>query len=249
MNVNPTTTTVREVVVENYRTAAVFQKYDLDFCCGGGATIERACEKKGVDIALLLADLENMKMRSDADEVRVKDWELDFLADHIEQNHHRYVRTVVPSILEHAEKVARVHGPVRPELVRVATLFAHLANDLESHMTREEQVLFPYIKALVHARRENSNVPVPHFGAVSNPIRMMEAEHERAGDEMKEIRELTANYVPPPDACMTYRVLFKELEDFENDLYRHVHLENNVLFPKVISLESGTVSGTLCCIG
>lgn len=235
--VDPKTTTVRDVVVDDYRTAAVFQKYGLDFCCGGGATIERACEKKGIDPADLVRDLSSMTTTASAGEPRMSTWDPAFLADYIVQNHHAYVRNVTPSILEHAEKVARVHGPARSSLVDVATAFAKVSAELEAHMYKEERVLFPYIKELARAAREgNSPAPSP-FGTISRPIRAMEEEHRSAGDEMAEIRRLTEDYTPPPDACMTYRVLFQELEDFERDLHRHVHLENNLLFPKALALE------------
>lgn len=238
-NMNPSVTTVREVVVEDYRTAAVFQKYGLDFCCGGGATIERACQKKNIDAGHLLKELDAVMTASGSDQPHIASWDADFLADYIVQNHHRYIRSVLPSILEHAAKVARVHGGARSELLKIAELFGLVAADLEAHMAREEAVLFPYIKSLARAEHRENLSP---FGAVRNPIRMMEAEHENAGEQMREIRMLSNDYIPPADACMTYRVLFSELEEFERDLHRHVHLENNILFPKAIAMEEGSVA-------
>lgn len=234
-DMNPSVTTVREVVVEDYRTAAVFRKYGLDFCCGGGATIERACRKKNIDADHLLQELHAVMTASGSDQPHIASWDADFLADYIVQNHHRYIRSVLPSILEHAAKVARVHGGARPELPEIARLIALAAADLEAHMAREETVLFPYIRSLARAGRREISSP---FGTVRNPIRMMEAEHENAGEQMREIRRLSNDYTPPADACMTYRVLFRELEDFERDLHRHVHLENNILFPKAVALET-----------
>lgn len=237
MNLHPAIVTVRDVVTGDYRTAAVFQKYGLDFCCGGGATIERACQKRGIEAGPLMAELEQVLITAGSAEPRVTLWEADFLADYIVQNHHAYVRSTLPSILQHSEKAARVHGTARPELVEIATIFAGVAGDLESHMMKEEEILFPYIRALASAARNEAPIPAAPFGTVGNPIRMMEAEHEQAGDEMKAIRELSSDYALPSDACMTYRVLFYELEEFERDLHRHVHLENNVLFPKATALE------------
>lgn len=249
MNIRAAETTVREVVVEDYRAAAVFQKYGLDFCCGGGATIEKACRKKGVEMDTLLADLHNLQATSSAGEPRVNEWELDFLAEYIVQHHHRYVRSVLPSVLEHAEKVARVHGGARPSLVEIAKIFSGIASELEHHMMKEEHVLFPRIKELVRRDRQGNTSAAPSPVDVQGAIRAMEDEHQKAGDDMKVIRELSDNFVPPPDACMTYRVLFKELEEFENDLHRHVHLENNVLFPKAVALEvAGSSSMQMCSV-
>ncbi len=233
-------TTVRDVVVEDYRAAAVFQKVGLDFCCGGGATIEDACKKKGVDTEQLLAELETLLATPVQGAPRANDWELDFLAEYIVQHHHKYVRSVLPTILQHAEKVAKVHGNARPALVEIAKVFSNIASDLEHHMMKEERILFPRIKEMVRQRKEGMPLSATVLDEVKNPIKAMEAEHQQAGDGMKTIRELSGNYVPPPDACMTYRVLFKELEEFEQDLHRHVHLENNVLFPKAIALESSS---------
>lgn len=247
MKLNPADTTIRDVVVEDYRTAAVFQRYGLDFCCGGGATIEHACRKKGLDADRIVDDLETVMNTSGSDQPDVGAWDVDFLAEYILQTHHRYVRSVLPSILQHADKVARVHGAVRLELVEIARLFSLVAADLEAHMAKEEQILFPYIKSL--ARAEAAKEPT-QFETVRNPIRMMEVEHEAAGAMMREIRTLSNDYTPPADACMTYRVLFNELEAFEQDLHRHVHLENNLLFPKAIALEAESKeTGPVCRLG
>ena len=236
------TRTIKEIVVDDYRTAAVFQQYGLDFCCGGGATVERACEKKGINVNDLLTDLHQVLTVPSAGEPRFNLWEPDLLIDYILQNHHSYVRSVLPALLQHAEKVAQVHGTARPSLVDVSEKFAVIANDLTSHMMKEEQILFPYIQRLVQSKREGRLPELPPFGSARNPIRMMEMEHQKAGDEMEEIRELTDNYTPPSDACMTYQVLFKELQEFEQDLHRHVHLENNILFPKAIQFEEMVTS-------
>ncbi len=231
----PEKTTVRDVVVDDYRTAAVFQKYGLDFCCGGGAPIAEAAANKNVDTKVLLAELETVRSGGSDNEPRVTEWGADFLAEFIVQNHHRYVQSVLPAIRQHANKVAKVHGAAHPETIEIARLFNDMANDLESHMRKEETVLFPWIKALVAANPGQDSFPAP--GTVANPVRMMEAEHEVAGETMRKIRRLSSDYTPPPEACMTYRVLYQELREFETDLHRHVHLENNILFPKALPLE------------
>lgn len=230
-------TTIRDIVAGDFRTAAVFQKFGLDFCCGGGKSIDDACREHGVDPHLLLSELEDVLVSPSNGTPKFIAWDPDFLIDYIVNNHHRYVRETIPIIARHTQKVAAVHGGRHPETIRIAHQFAQTARDLELHMRKEEEILFPYIKRLVQAEKEGDRVGLPPFGSVRNPIRMMEAEHLTAGDEMAEIRELSNGYTPPEDACMTYRVSYQELEQFEDDLHRHVHLENNILFPKAIELE------------
>lgn len=233
-----TNTTIRDIVTEDFRTAAVFQKYGLDFCCGGGRSISDACTKEGVDMASVTSDLETLLNQPANGTPKYNTWELDLLADYIVANHHRYVRETVPAIMQHVRKVATVHGHGHPETIRIADLFESVALGLMQHMQKEELMLFPYIKQLVAARNDGSRPAPSPFGSIANPIRMMEVEHQSAGDEMAEIRELSAGYNPPDDACTTFRVSYQELQAFEADLHQHVHLENNILFPKAIELES-----------
>lgn len=228
---------IKDVVADDFRAAAIFQKYGLDFCCGGGKPIGEACSAKGFDPSELLLQLNEIHSTPGSGLPKFSQWDASLLCDYIVENHHRYVKDVIPAIGQHAEKVARVHGTHRPDLVKVAEIFARVAADLQSHMEKEERVLFPYVKSLASTRSKGLVVGVPPFGTVQNPIRMMEAEHAVAGDEMAEIRQLTNDYTPPIDACATYRVLFQELAAFEQDLHVHVHLENNILFPKAIALE------------
>src|SRR5262249_14644461 len=164
-------------------------------------------------------------------------WGPDRLIDHVLATHHAYVRLALPALAGYLTKLVDVHGGRHPELMRIASTFAHLGQDLLQHMVKEERILFPYIRELGSQPRRQTPSP---FGTVENPIRMMEREHREAGDEMRLIRELTAGYQPPADACSTYRVCFDELAAFERDLHRHVHLENNVLFPKAVELERET---------
>ena len=157
--------------------------------------------------------------------------------DHIVSRHHAYVRASIPAIQQHLAKVAAVHGVGHPELAFVDAQFSKVAAELSQHMVKEERVLFPYISALAEAVNGNAPPPPDMFGTVQNPIRMMEIEHQEAGEGIDVIRELTHGYQPPEDACGTYRTVLQELEAFENDLHEHVHLENNVLFPKAVELE------------
>lgn len=228
--------TVAEVVAENIKTAHVFKKHGIDFCCGGGITIEKACEKNHANYAVLKKELE------DIDTVVSKaydynSWDLSFLVDHIQNVHHTYVEENIPLLVQYANKVAKVHGHHYAEVVEINKLFTEVANELTMHMKKEELILFPYIKKMVKAENEGIIAAKPHFGTVKNPIQLMEDEHENAGDVFKEIARLSNNYTPPENACNTFRALYAKLEEFEQDLHQHIHLENNILFPKAIQLE------------
>lgn len=229
-------TTIRQIVADDYRAAAVFQKHGLDFCCGGNRPVADACQEKGIDARAVTSDLA-AALAPASDQPRVNTWELDFLADYIVNNHHAYVRSAIETTGAHARKVATVHGERHPETVEIAARFDEIAAEMTSHMAKEERMLFPYIKALAVAAREGTPAPRAPFGSVANPIRMMEAEHQSAGDTMAAIRRLSGGYAPPEDACTTYQVTYQELEAFEADLHRHVHLENNILFPRALGLE------------
>ncbi len=171
----------------------------------------------------------------DFDDDDVTRWPADRLIDHILVVHHAYIRSALPAIARHLAKLVDVHGARHPELARVAAAFDEIDRDLLQHMMKEERVLFPYIRELA---AEPDLSRVSPFGTVENPIRMMEREHREAGDEMRLIRELTGGFTVPADGCATYRICFEELAAFERDLHRHVHLENNVLFPKAVALEA-----------
>ena len=203
-----------------------FEKYGLDFCCGGGVPIDRACSKKGISLPQLLSDLADATATPAQSDSRYAAWSPTFLAEYIVRNHHDWVRSVTPTILEHTAKVARVHGGGNPALVGpVDALFGDLASELAAHMKEEEEVLFPAIAA---AETGNDLDVAPVIAA-------MEEDHSEAGEILRRIRSLTDGFTPPPEACMTYRVLFHELEEFERDLHRHVHLKNNILFPRVLA--------------
>ena len=172
-----------------------------------------------------------------ADTPSFNEWTLAVLAGYIVKQHHAYVRDALPVLLAHSKKIAKVHGGRHPELVRVAALVEQVASEMTSHMMKEEQILFPYIVALASAAANGTPAPFAPFGTVDNPIRMMEAEHESAGDALFEIRELTDGYVVPADGCTTYAICLRELEAFEQYLYAHVHLENTIIFQKASALE------------
>jgi regulator of cell morphogenesis and NO signaling len=230
--------TVRDIVANDFRAAAVFQRHGIDFCCKGNRTVEDACRDGGVKAEGVLQEVANAVAAPAAGGPRFNSWDLGMLAAYIVANHHGFVRQAIPALLTNTQKIAGVHGGSHPELHEVAAIFEGVAEEMTSHMMKEEEILFPYIAGLAVASRTDSGAPSAPFGTVRNPIRMMEAEHESVGDAMARIRELTAGYRVPDEACTTYRVCLQELEAFERDLHEHVHLENNILFPKAASLES-----------
>lgn len=226
-------TIIGELVALDYRTASVFKQHQIDFCCNGNRTIEEACSAKKIDSEKLIDKLNAVSVAGKTSEIDYKAWPLDLLADYIEKTHHRYVDSKIQEIIPFLEKVARVHGDRHPELLEVERLFKDSAGELTAHMKKEEFVLFPYIRKMV-ATQGGTEAP---FGTVQNPIRMMMNEHENEGERFRKIASLTNDYTPPADACNTYRVTFSLLKEFEEDLHLHIHLENNILFPKSIAME------------
>lgn len=229
--------TVGEMVAADFRKSEVFRQFGIDYCCGGKKPLDEICQKKNIDPNLVREALQALDRMPRFDHAEVANQPLDQLAEHIVAQHHRYVNESIPILYELTAKVARVHGERHPELHDIARHFSAVANELQLHMHKEERMLFPYITELAVASREGRRVMRPIFGSVTHPVRMMEAEHESAGSAMEEIRRLSADFTPPDGACTSYRVLFAKLNEFEQDLHRHVHLENNVLFPKAIELE------------
>ena len=232
--------TVAEVVAENIKTAHVFKKYGIDFCCGGGITIDKACEKKDVDFSQLKDELLAVDEAPKA--YNYNAWKLDFLIDHIINIHHTYVEESIPLILQYSNRVAKVHGHHYSEVIEINKLFTDVANELASHLQKEETILFPYIKKLTVNKNEGEQLSKSPFGSVNNPIAMMEEEHETAGDIFKEIARLTNNYTPPEGTCNTFKALYAKLDEFEQDLHQHIHLENNILHPKAKLLEQGLLN-------
>lgn len=229
--------TVAEIVTENIKTAHIFKKYGIDFCCGGAITVEKACSQKDVDYILLEKELTAVDQVVD-NEHDYDNWKLDHLIDHIVTVHHGYVQEIIPIILQYSDKVAKVHGHHHTEVIEINKLFHEVATELGGHMKKEELMLFPFIKLLAKAENEGTVSPPPPFGTVNNPIRMMEHEHETVGEIFKTIARLTNNYNPPEEACNTFKALYASLDEFEKDLHLHIHLENNILFPKAILLEN-----------
>ena len=231
------TSTVAELVVQDFRNAEIFRKFGIDFCCGGKVSVAEACVSNGVNFEEVSDALQTVTDQSQKSLQNYSSLKLDTLIDHIVNTHHTYVRESLPMLDEFSAKVARVHGEAHPEVVEIFQHYQAVSDELKSHMMKEENILFPYIKQMVEAKETGSTRPVCPFGNVSNPIRMMEQEHESAGGNLHEIKRLSNNYSPPEEACNTYQVLYAKLNEFENNLHEHIHLENNILFPKAIEME------------
>ncbi len=232
---------IGELVAHDYKTATVFKRNKIDFCCNGNRSIEDACDKKKVDINQLIEDLQNVGTAQSDSQIDYASWPLDLLADYIEKKHHRYVVEKSQEIMPFLVKIVRVHGSQHPELLEVLDLFQGAVEDLTHHMEKEEGILFPYIRSMVAAKSQGTSVAVP-FGTVQNPINVMMQEHLHEGERFRTIADLTDNYTMPEGGCTTYRVTFAMLKEFEDDLHLHIHLENNILFPKSIAFEKQFVN-------
>lgn len=231
------TKTIGHYVAASYKTAAVFNKYGIDFCCKGHRTLEEVSTKKNLNLEELEKELSVALNEPTNGEIDYKAWPLDLLADYVEKTHHRYVEEKIPVLKQFLDKLCKVHGGRHPELLEVNELFIGCAGELTKHMKKEELILFPFIKKMVEAERSGTTLSAPQFGTVENPVEMMMHEHDIEGERLRKISALTEGYTPPADACNTYKVTFAMLKDFEDDLHKHIHLENNILFPGALELE------------
>ncbi len=224
------TASLGEIVANDFRTALVFKENGIDFCCGGKKTLKEACDEKALDTNIIAQKLEAVQVDSASPSQNFKDWDLGFLADYIVNNHHKYVIKTLPELVFYTEKIAKVHGERHPELIDVADLFGKINAELVQHLQKEEEILFPAIKKVLKSNSASAKA------TVASEIGRMSSEHEFAGGAMDKINELTNGYVVPDDACNTYTVSLKLLQQFEDDLHIHIHLENNILYPKSLAL-------------
>ncbi len=229
--------TIGSIVADDFRTAAVFNAHGIDFCCKGGRSLEEVCRTKGIDQARIEREIEQAITRDTGSDQDYKTWTLSRLIEHIERVHHRYVESRTTTLLQFIDKLCKVHGDRHPELFAIRREFQECAGAMAAHMKKEELLLFPFINQLEKARQHGSALPTPHFGTVDKPIAMMEHEHEGEGERFRRIAELSEGYTNPPDGCTTYATAMAMLQEFEQDLHLHIHLENNILFPRAKMLE------------
>lgn len=235
MNIN-VATTVRDLAVTMPGATRVFEKLGIDYCCGGNRTLADACVKANVPLEEVTASLAQTDLPND----ELHDWQatsMTALIHHIVEKHHTFTKTELPRLAKLMNKVCAVHSELHPELLKLKAAFLSLKDELEPHLLKEEQVLFPYLTNLEEALAQQSPVPHAFFGTVQNPVRMMNIEHDTAGELLAEMREITNDYEVPAEACMSYQALYQALTELEADLHQHIHLENNLLFPKAISTE------------
>lgn len=242
-------TVLGDIVAENYQAAAVLEKYQLDFCCHGARSLAEACLAQALDTEVVAAELQQVidgKTTSDNQASGVpaglKDWPLDLMADYVEKTHHRYVTAQTPVIEGYLNKIVQVHGDRHPELEQIRAVFLETAAELAMHMKKEELMLFPFIRKITTASVSGAKLAPPPFGSIANPVNAMLADHEAEGERSAKIRSLCNDYVAPEDGCNTYRLTFQLLQDFEKDLHQHIHIENNILFPRSIELEPSVLS-------
>lgn len=229
--------TVREIALANPELIRVFEKFGIDYCCGGKKPLSEACAAKGLDVAEVEAALDAAEESAGAPEVNWQLEPLTKLTQHIVETHHGYVRAELPRLQMLAEKVVRRHGDTQPHLIELQRLVEEISAEMGQHMVKEEIVLFPYIGKLEYAQAAGTPAPQACFDGVERPIAVMTQEHEHTGAALAQLRELTDGFTPPVGACPTYLAYYRGLLDLEQDMHRHVHLENNVLFPRAIELE------------
>lgn len=227
---NYKTIKIGEIVTQDFRAAEIFKNAGIDFCCGGNDSLEQICRDKNLDISNLEQKLSELESTSPNPSHNFKEWNLDFLSDYIVNTHHKTVMKLLPQLTAYTQKIAEVHGSNHPELKEIEKLFSEINTELLQHLRNEEEVLFPAIKDLM-----KTNSPKAKEIIISE-ITRMKGEHEFAGGAMDKINVMSKNYSVPADGCNTYQVTYKLLEEFEDDLHIHVHLENNILYPKALVL-------------
>jgi regulator of cell morphogenesis and NO signaling len=240
MQINPRKT-VRELTLEIPGATRIFEEVGIDYCCGGWKSFQDACEAARVSTDEVIKSLEQAREANSPGEDST-DWQtqpLTRLTSYIVGKHHVFTRDELARLDALLSKVCSVHGQNHPELFRIQTLFQDLNRDLLAHMQKEETVLFPYIEQMQAAATERRREPVPFFGTVQTPIRVMMMEHETDGDILARIRQITRGFAVPEDACTNYEALYKALESLEHDLHQHIHLENNILLPRALEMEAG----------
>jgi len=228
--------TIGEIVAADFRTAKVFENHGIDFCCGGKVALAAVCTEKGLDLASITSELEAVHHEPAERGQNYSSWALPFLADYIVNTHHLYLKENDAQIAAYARKIAEVHGAHHPEVIRIAAIFEKIATDMAAHLKEEEETFFPALKR-VDAARISSNTPdETDRETIRESLIRLHREHEEIGDAVHEIRHLSKEYAIPGDVCNTFMLTYRKLKEFEDDLHKHVHLENNILFPKAAEL-------------
>ncbi|MHB1023736.1 MAG: iron-sulfur cluster repair di-iron protein [Acidobacteriaceae bacterium] len=230
-------TTVREIALEQPASIRVFEKYGIDYCCGGRKPLAQVCEEHSLQMEAVLAAIESATQEQTIPGPEWKTAPLGAICEHIISTHHDYIRNELPRLRHFAQKVVARHGADRSELPQIQQLVETVGEELLQHLQKEELMLFPYITNLERNLASCGPQSLGCFGTVRNPIRVMMAEHDSAGEMLAQIRTLSSDYTPPEGACPTYRGFYQALSEFERDLHQHVHLENNILFPRAIEME------------
>jgi regulator of cell morphogenesis and NO signaling len=232
-------TCVTEIVAHDYRTADVFRKYDIDFCCGGKMPLDTACKAAGIDTEEVLKELKRASKPTFTGKVpEFDEWNLDFLSDYILNIHHRYLSRALPDVNDYVNRFLEGHRKKFPELAELEKIMAKMMKEIPPHMKKEEEVIFPYIKQIYHAWRHRESYASLLIRTLRKPVEdVMQAEHESVGKQLHRMREITHNYTLPSNPCLTHRVTYAKLRELDLDLVEHIHLENNILFPKAIAME------------
>ncbi|KAA0890375.1 iron-sulfur cluster repair di-iron protein [Oryzomonas rubra] len=228
--------TIGEIVAADYRTATVFENHGIDFCCGGKVALAATCTEKGLDLATITSELEAVQHEPLERNQNYSSWPLPFLADYIVNTHHVYLKQNDEQIATYARKIAGVHGAHHPEVIRIAAIFEKIATDMAGHLKEEEEVFFPALKRADAARTADSAPDAKDRETIRVSLLRLHREHEEIGDAIHEIRHISKEYTIPDDVCNTFMLTYQKLREFEDDLHKHVHLENNILFPKAAQL-------------
>jgi len=229
-------TLVGDIVKSNYTAAHVFEKYGIDYCCGGDTSLDRACSSEGVDPNLLIMQLEEAMKQEDRGSKYIENLPLSILCDYIVETHHQYIHERSGFIQEKLNKLCDVHGDHHPELFKIREMFNTASENLKLHMEKEETILFPYIREMEHTKLHGTD-PTAEIINNRDPIEELKAEHTVEGDRFKQMAVLTNQFQVPSDGCNTFEVTYRTLDEFVRDLHRHIHLENNILFPKSVILQ------------